>query len=107
MRSTNAPGVNYLPAFPVPHPGELLREEILPAAGLTPSEAARRLGVSRQLLHCVLHGRHGITAAMAWRLSALFGNTPQHWLGMQLVYDLQQSQKREAAAIRRIEPLGA
>ena len=99
--------MNYLPAFPVPHPGELLREEILPAAGLRPAKAARRLGVSRQSLHAVLDEKSGVSAGMALRFSALFGNSPMHWINMQALYDLQQSNERDGEAIRNIEPVAA
>ena len=97
--------INPLPGFPVPHPGELLKDELLPAVGLRPAEAARRLGVSRQLLDAILHERSGISAEMALRLSALFGNSPMHWLNMQALYDLQRSQEQVAEAISRIEPI--
>jgi antitoxin HigA-1 len=97
--------VRTIPAFPVPHPGEMLREEILPAAGLHPAEAARRLGISRQLLDSVLKERSGVSAEMAWRLSAMFGNSPLHWLNMQSLYDLQRMQAR--VDIRHIERVAA
>ena len=99
--------IDYLPAFPVPHPGELLREEVLPGANLRPAQAAERLGVSRQALHAVLSERVGISADMALRLSALLGNSPMHWLNMQALYDLQQTRARKGDEIRRIAPVAA
>jgi len=99
--------IGYLPAFPVPHPGELLREEILPAAGLRPAQAAQRLGVSRQALHAVLSGRAGVSADMALRFAALFGNSPMHWLNMQALYDLQRSRERHGDEIKQIERIEA
>jgi addiction module HigA family antidote len=98
---------NYIPAFPVPHPGEILKDEILPAAELRPAEAARRIGVSPQSLHAILHGKAGISADMALRLAALFGNSPMHWLNMQALYDLQRSSQRLQADIDHIEPVAA
>jgi len=100
-------GIDSLPAFPVPHPGELLREEVLPAAALRPAQAAHRLGISRQSLHAVLSGRAGISAEMALRLAALFGNSPMHWINMQALYDLQQARTREGKHIQQIEPIAA
>ena len=97
----------HLPAFPVPHPGELLREEILPLLDFRPAQAARQLGVSRQSLHAILDGHAGISADMALRFAALFGNSPMHWLNMQAIYDLQRSAKRLRKDIAHIEPVAA
>jgi alkylated DNA repair protein (DNA oxidative demethylase) len=94
--------IDDLPAFPVPHPGELLRNEIFPAAGLGPSEAADRLGISRQALHSVLTGRAGISANMALRFAAVFGNSPMHWLNMQSLYELQRARERYGDDIKGI-----
>lgn len=99
--------IHNVPAFPVPHPGEILREEILPATGLRPSQMAERIGVSRQSLHAILDGKTGISADMALRFSALFGNSPMHWLNMQALYDLQRSSERVGEAIEHIEPVAA
>lgn len=98
---------DFLPAFPVPHPGSLLREEILPAAGLRPAQAAERLGVSRQSLHAVLSERAGVSADMALRLAALLGNSPMHWLNMQALYDLQRSLERGGEGLKHIRPVAA
>jgi addiction module HigA family antidote len=62
------------------HPGELLREEILPAVDRPKAEIARLLGVSRQHLYDILDERKGVTPAMAVRLGKLFGNGPELWL---------------------------
>jgi addiction module HigA family antidote len=96
-------GVDRLPAFEPPHPGEMLRDDVLPAAGLTASEAARRLGVSRQALHAVLSGKTGLSAEMAIRVSRLFGSTPSHWLAIQAAHDLWHVERRGAAEFDRIE----
>ena len=65
------------------HPGEIVREDVLPALGLSVSEAARRLGISRQQLHRVLACTHPITTEMALRIGKLAGNGPGLWLRMQ------------------------
>ena len=61
------------------HPGEILREDVLPSLELSVSEAARRLGVSRQQLHRVLACTHPITTEMALRIGKLVGNGPGGW----------------------------
>lgn len=86
------------------HPGEIMREDLLPALGLSVSEAARRLGVSRQQLHRVLACTHPITTEMALRIGKLAGNGPGLWLRMQQVYDLWHVEQRLKDELARIEP---
>ena len=85
------------------HPGELVRKEVLPALGLSVSEAARRLGISRQQLHRVLAGTHPITTEMALRLGKLAGNGPALWLRMQQAYDLWHAEQRLQGELAKIE----
>ena len=70
------------------HPGEILREDVLPALRMNVSQAARELGVSRQLLHRILAGRAPVTPEMAVRLGKWAGNGPALWLGMQQAFDV-------------------
>src|SRR5687768_9181069 len=70
------------------HPGEILREDVLPALELSVSEAARQLGVTRQMLHRILAERAAITPEMAVRIGRFCGNGPSVWLRMQQAYDL-------------------
>ena len=84
------------------HPGEFLREDVFPALGITISEAARQLGVSRQTLHRILAGTIGITPEMALRLGKFCGNGPGLWLRMQQKYDLWHARKRIGAEIDKI-----
>ena len=86
------------------HPGEILREDVLPALGLSVSEAARRLGVSRQQLHRILACTHPITAEMALRIGKLAANGPGLWLRMQQAYDLWHIEERLASELARIKP---
>lgn len=65
------------------HPGEVLREDVLPALGLTQLEFANRLGVSRRTVSELLHERRPVTPDMAIRLGKLLGNGPEIWLRMQ------------------------
>ena len=70
------------------HPGEILREDVLPALGLTQGEVAERLGVSRLTVSEILHEKRGVTADMAIRLGRLLGNGPGIWLRMQQAVDV-------------------
>ncbi len=86
------------------HPGEIMREDVLPALGLSVTEAARRLGVSRQQLHRVLACTHPITTEMALRIGKLAGNGPGLWLRMQQAYDLWRVERRLKDELATIEP---
>jgi addiction module HigA family antidote len=86
--------------FNPPHPGETLREDILPELGMTITEAAREIGVSRVALSRVLNGRAGISPEMALRLEAWLGiengGNAEAWLGQQVAYDLWQARQKVA-----------
>ncbi len=88
---------------PPVHPGEILREDVLQHLGLSVSEAARRLGVSRQQLHRVLSCTHPITIEMALRIGKFAGNGPGLWLRMQQAYDLWHAEHRMADELSKIE----
>jgi antitoxin HigA-1 len=87
------------------HPGEIVREDVLPALGLTVSEAARRLRVSRQQLHRILACTHSITPTMALRIGKLAGNGPGVWLRMQQSYDLWHAEQDMKDELEKIEPV--
>jgi antitoxin HigA-1 len=89
---------------PPVHPGEILREDVLPALKLSVSETARRLGVSRQQLHRVLACTHPITTDMALRIGKFAGNGPELWLRMQQAYDLWHVERRMEEDLSKIEP---
>lgn len=78
-----------------PHPGQSVRLDCLEPLGLSVTEAAMRLGVTRQALNNVVNGKSGISPEMAIRLSKAFGSSPETWLGMQLDYDLAQARLHE------------
>ena len=86
------------------HPGEVVREDVLPALGLSVSEAARRLGVSRQQLHRILACTHPITTEMALRIGRLAGNGPGLWLRMQQAHDLWHAEQRLKEELAQIAP---
>ena len=85
-----------------PHPGEILRELCLDPLGLTVTQAAGALGVSRKTLSSILNGHSGISAEMAIRLSIAFNTTAESWLLQQLQYDLAQVEpKRKSFQVKR------
>ena len=86
------------------HPGEVLREDVLPALGLSVSETARRLGVSRQQVHRILACTHPITVEMALRLDKFIGNGPGLWLNMQQNYDLWRTERGLRSELDKIKP---
>jgi len=77
-----------------PHPGGIVRRQCLDPLGLSVTEAAKGLGVTRQALSELLNERTGISVEMAMRLSKAFGSTPEVWLGMQMAFDLWQARER-------------
>ncbi|MGO9269437.1 MAG: HigA family addiction module antitoxin [Terriglobia bacterium] len=79
-----------------PHPGRSIRNACLEPLGLSVSEGAKVLGVTRQALNNVVNGKAAITPEMAIRLSKAFGSTPETWLRMQLAYDLASVRKDES-----------
>jgi addiction module HigA family antidote len=79
-----------------------LREDVLPALGLSVSEAARQLRVSRQTLHRILAGTSAVTPEMAVRLGKFCGNGPGLWLRMQEAYDLWHAERRLATELEKI-----
>jgi addiction module HigA family antidote len=88
---------------PPVHPGEILREDVLKSLDLSVSEAARRLGVSRQQLHRIIACTHPITIEMALRIGKFAGNGPGLWLRMQQAYDLWHTENRMTAELSKIE----
>jgi addiction module HigA family antidote len=78
------------------HPGRVVRNACLEPLGLSVTEGANILGVTRQALNNVINGKSGISPEMAIRLSKAFGSTPETWLRMQLAYDLAQARKNES-----------
>jgi len=88
-----------------PHPGEILRELCLEPLGLTVTDAAAALGVSRKTLSSILNGRAGISPDMALRLSIAFGTSPESWLNQQIQYDLWVA--RQASSRMKVQKLYA
>ncbi len=78
-----------------PHPGKVARVSCLDPFGLSVTEGARVLGVSRQALSNLVNGRARISGDMAIRLAKAFGSTPESWIHLQAAYDIAQAQARE------------
>jgi len=88
-----------------PHPGEILRYLCLEPLGLSVTEAAKGLGVSRKTLSSILNGRTGISPEMAVRLSIAFDTTAESWLNQQVQYDLWQAeQHRSELQVKKLSP---
>jgi len=77
-----------------PHPGEIIRQLCLEPVGMTVTDAASALGVSRKTLSALLNGRAGISPEMAVRLSIAFGTSSESWMNQQTQYDLWHAEKR-------------
>jgi antitoxin HigA-1 len=88
-----------------PHPGEIVRFDCIEALGLSVTAAADALGVTRQALSNLVNGSAGISAEMALRLEKAFGGTAEHWLRMQMAYDLAYA--RNSAGRLKIKRLAA
>jgi addiction module HigA family antidote len=76
-----------------PHPGDIVRDLCLKPLGLSVTDAAKGLGVTRKTLSLLLNGRAGISPEMAVRLSQAFGRSAESWLSLQSLYDLAQVRK--------------
>ncbi|MDP8978973.1 MAG: HigA family addiction module antitoxin [Acidobacteriota bacterium] len=93
--------------LPPVHPGEIIREDVLPETGLSAAAAAKALGVSRQMMHDILGERKPLSAVMCLKFSRLFGSTPEFWIRLQAEYDLKKASqnKKVMQRIARIMPV--
>jgi addiction module HigA family antidote len=87
------------------HPGETLREDVLPAIGKPKAEIARLLGISRQTLYDILSEKQAITPAIALRVGKLCGNGPELWMNLQTNYDLEIAERELADELKKIPTL--
>jgi addiction module HigA family antidote len=87
------------------HPGELLREETLPSAGLTPSELANRLGVSSRGINDLLRERRSVNPDLAHRLARVFKTTPEFWLRLQEAVDIWDAWQAHGQEYDQLKPL--
>jgi addiction module HigA family antidote len=89
------------------HPGAALKAEILPSTGLSISEFAARLNMSRQSLHRILAEEQPVTAATALKLARLLNTSPDLWLNMQRAVDLWDESHRLSEELSKIDPIAA
>lgn len=87
------------------HPGEILREDILPAAGLSQTELAARIGVSRKIISEILHERRPVTIDLAHRLARVFRTTPELWVNLQQAVDLWDELQAHKDEYEKIKPI--
>ncbi|MCA1631755.1 MAG: HigA family addiction module antidote protein [Acidobacteria bacterium] len=88
------------------HPGEVLREEILPETRLSQSELARRLGVSRGVVTKLVNERRAVTPDLAHRLARVFNTTPELWLNLQQAVDVWETYAANRLTYTKLKPLG-
>jgi len=87
-----------------PHPGEMLQDTVLRRnGGITVTEFAKRLGVSRVALSRVVNGKAAVSAELAIRLAAALGGSAESWLQMQLAYDLWHARKKRRPKIKPLD----
>lgn len=89
------------------HPGEILREDIIPALSESKAAIARALGISRETLYNILNEKRPITPNVALRLAKALGSSAEFWLSMQAKYDLAVAAEAEAEALAGVTELAA
>jgi addiction module HigA family antidote len=89
------------------HPGEILRETVLPALGMTVKDVAAHLGVSRAALSELVNEKRSVSLDMARRLGQAFGNGARFWLALQMQYDLWHAEHSAQAGRIAVKPLKA
>ena len=86
-----------------PHPGTVILQECIEPLGLSITDAATALGVTRNTLSELVNGKRGISPEMAVRLAKVFGGTEQGWIVQQVQYDLAQVQRGRLKRLKRLE----
>ena len=87
------------------HPGDMLREDFIVEHDLSVARLAEAVGVSRQTINELVHGRRSVSPSMALRLARLFGNSPEFWLNAQRAVDLWDANQLLASKVKSIKPL--
>ena len=92
--------------LPNVHPGEVLLEEFLDPLGISQNRLAREIGVPPRRINEIVLGKRSVTPDTALRLSRYFGTSSRFWLGLQMDYDLEKTERAKSAKIRReVRPL--
>jgi addiction module HigA family antidote len=89
--------------FRPPHPGEILREDVLPGLGMTAAEFARHLGVSKQTVSGILNEKRALSTEMAVRLGQALRNGARFWLALQLQHELWVQQTRGGITVAPLD----
>jgi len=89
------------------HPGEILREDVLPGTGLSQGDFARLIGVSRRTVNEILQEKRPVTVDTAHRLARVLNTSPDVWLGLQQDVDLWDAMEANRDVYRQIKPLKA
>ncbi len=87
-----------------PHPGEILREDYVKPLGLSVTEAAAALGVTRKTLSALLNERAGVSPSMAYRLAKAFGTSPEFWFNLQAQFELWHAREVNLSGVERLVP---
>jgi addiction module HigA family antidote len=87
------------------HPGELIREDLLPEAGISQTELAKLMGVSRRTVSEIIHERRKVTPDIAFRLAKVFNSTPEMWLNMQQALDVWEVGRIHGREYEKIFPV--
>ena len=85
-----------------PHPGEYLREDVLPALGMSIKDLAQHLGVTRTTLSELVNEKRDVSLEMAQRLGQAFGNGARFWLALQMQYDLWHAERDSSIRVARL-----
>jgi addiction module HigA family antidote len=86
------------------HPGELIREDLLPETGISQTDLARLMGVSRRTISEIIHERRKLTPDIAFRLAKVFNSTPEMWLNMQQAVDFREVNRNHGREYEKIRP---
>jgi len=87
------------------HPGELIREDLLPETGMPQSQLARLMGVSRRTVSEIVNERRRVTPDIAFRLARVFNSTPEMWLNMQQALELWEARSIHGHEYAKIQPI--
>ncbi len=90
-----------------PHPGEYLKEDVLPALGMTITDLARHLGVTRTTLSELMNEKRDVSLEMAQRLGQAFGNGARFWLALQMQRDIWQAERDGNIHVNRLKWTGS
>jgi antitoxin HigA-1 len=95
--------LDELPAFEPPHPGEYIRKDVLPALGMTITDLANHLGVTRATLSALVNCKSDLSLEMAQRLGMAFRNGTRFWFTLQTQRDIWLAERQKTVVVRPLE----